>query len=59
MGDTWGIWGTRAWSGREKLEEVDKEIEKSIAGGQVLMGGDWVEKYPELNPEACESFWRN
>jgi tetratricopeptide (TPR) repeat protein/tRNA A-37 threonylcarbamoyl transferase component Bud32 len=37
-----------------KLEEVRKEIEKSIAGGQVLMGGDWVEKYPELNPELRE-----
>jgi tetratricopeptide (TPR) repeat protein/tRNA A-37 threonylcarbamoyl transferase component Bud32 len=37
-----------------RLEEVRKEIEKSIAGAQALVADEWIEKYPELNPELRE-----
>ncbi len=37
-----------------KLEQVRQEIEERIAGGGALDGGEWVQKYPDLNPELRE-----
>ena len=34
-----------------KLDEVRAEIEKSIANGRELLPDEWLQKYPELNPE--------
>lgn len=37
-----------------KLDEVRREIEKAIASGRDLVADEWVQKYPELNPELRE-----
>src|SRR5260370_23882741 len=49
-----GNFGDMGMERVRNLEEVRREIEKSVAGGQVLVADEWVEKYPELNPELRE-----
>jgi hypothetical protein len=39
---------------RRKLERVRTEIEKYIAAGRTPMAGEWVQRYPDLNPELGE-----
>jgi tetratricopeptide (TPR) repeat protein/tRNA A-37 threonylcarbamoyl transferase component Bud32 len=39
---------------RRKLERVRTEIEKYIAAGRTPTAGEWVQRYPDLNPELGE-----
>lgn len=39
---------------RRKLERVRTEIEKYIAGGRTLVASEWIQRYPDLNPELGE-----
>ena len=37
-----------------KLDEIRSEIEKAIANGDEVVADQWVQKYPDLNPELRE-----
>jgi tetratricopeptide (TPR) repeat protein/tRNA A-37 threonylcarbamoyl transferase component Bud32 len=37
-----------------RLDEVRREIEKAIASGKDLVADEWIQKYPDLNPELGE-----
>lgn len=39
---------------RRRLELVRTEIEKYIAAGRTPAAGEWVQRYPDLNPELGE-----
>ena len=52
-----GRMGNSGDAGADRLRRLDAvrgEIEKSMASGRELVADEWIEKYPELNPELRE-----